>query len=104
MNYAEQLKAEVNNANASIITTKFEPKKKQIMNAIVEGIKRIGYVTIDASGCHAGTYEGNIARCGAETKDLNALAEFIQKEGFKVSKMWWGYSSDGFPDMLKITL
>ena len=25
-------------------------------------------------------------------------------EGFNVSKRWWGYSSDGVPDMLKITV
>lgn len=104
MNYAEQLRNEMSKSNKLIIATKFAPHKEQIMNALAEGIKRIGYVCIDTSGYNTSSYEGRIAMCDAKREELPALAEFIRAEGFNVTQQWWGMSSNGFPDMLKITL
>ena len=103
MNYAEQLKGEIASKNAAIIAEKCEPNKEKIMNAIAEGIRRIGYVCIDTSGYNTSSHEGRM--CGSfKNSELDALKEFVEREGFKVSRMWWGMSSNGFPDMLKITL
>lgn len=101
MGFADNLRKEMNNKNAEIIADCFEPRKEEIFNIIATGIKRIGYVKIDTL-CHAGTCEG--AQLGINHKEINAFAEFLKNEGFKVQKAWWGYSSDGNPDMLTITL
>jgi len=100
MGFADNLREEINNTNEQIIATRFEPRKGEIMGIIAQGIKRIGYVQIDTSGYHAGTMEGTMI--GAKREELNALAEWLRKEGFIVTPQWWGYSSNGLPDMLKI--
>lgn len=107
MNYADKLRQEVKNTKAEIIATKFEPNRIEILGTIARGIERLGYVQIDTSGCHTGTYEGDCASSAAgslKNSDLIVFADWLTKEGFDVCPMWWGYSSDGFPDMLKIRL
>ena len=99
MGFADNLRNELKNTNAEIIATNFEPRKEEIFNTIATGIKRIGYVKIDTC-CSTGTCEG--VRLGVKSNEINAFAEFLQKEGFRVQKSWWGYSSDGNPDMLTI--
>lgn len=99
MGFADNLRNELNNTNAEIIATRFEPRKEEILNIIATGIKRIGYVKIDTL-CHTGTREGDML--GIKDKEINAFAEFLRKEGFIAQKSWWGYSSDGTPDMLTI--
>ena len=99
MNFADTLREELNNKNRNIIATEFEPRKNAIMETIAKGIKRIGYVSIDTFN-HTGTCEGNAL--GINSKNIEAFAEFLKAEGFKVSRQWWGYSTDGVPDMLKI--
>lgn len=101
MNFADTLREELNNKNRNIISTEFEPRKETIMETIAKGIKRIGYVSIDTFN-HTGTCEGD--SLGINDKNIEAFAEFLKAEGFKVSKRRWGYSSDGVPDMLKITV
>lgn len=106
MNFADKIRNELNNTNNEIIDSRFEPNKEKAMEIIARGIKRIGYVCIDTL-CHTSTCEGgelSVALGHIDSKDLNALHEWLTKEGFKVSKMWWGYSSDGIPDMIKIRL
>ena len=102
MNYAEQLRNEIANTNASIIAKEFEPRKAEILSIITEGIKRIGYVKIDVFGTHCDTAEGQ--RLGVKKETLNAFDEFIRKEGFRTQKGWWGYSTDGTADLLTIRL
>ena len=99
MGFADNLRNELNNTNAEIIANRFEPRKEEIFNTLATGIKRLGYVKIDTL-CDTGTCEG--VRLGVKSNEINAFAEFLTKEGFKVSKSWWGYSSDGNPDMLTI--
>lgn len=99
MGFADNLRNELNNTNAEIIANRFEPNKEEIFNTLAIGIKRLGYVKIDTC-CNTGTCEGN--RLGVKSNEINAFAEFLQKEGFRVQKSWWGYSSDGNPDMLTI--
>jgi hypothetical protein len=101
MNFADTLRKELNDKNRNIISTEFEPRKETIMETIAKGIKRIGYVSIDTFN-HTGTCEGD--SLGINDKNIEAFAEFLKAEGFKVSKRWWGFSSDGVPDMLKITV
>ena len=100
MGFADNLRKEISNTNEQIIATKYEPRKAEIMGILERGIKRIGYVQIDTSGYHAGTMEGT--QIGAKREELNALAEWLRKEGFIVQPQWWGYSANGMPDMLKI--
>lgn len=102
MGYADKLRAEVANTDAEIIENEILPRKDEILMAIEKGIKRIGYVVID-SLCNTSTMEGNMVRI-KDNKKFSALAKFLTEEGFKVSKCWWGYCSDGNPDMLKIRL
>jgi len=103
MNFADNLRSEISEANKNIIETKFKPRADEILDIIAKGIKRIGYVEIDTSGYCAGTMEGT--QIGAKQEDLNALYEFLRAEGFVVKKMWWGWGGHGsIPDMLKITL
>ena len=99
MGFADNLRNELNNTNAEIIANRFEPRKEEIFNTLATGIKRIGYVKIDTL-CNTGTLEGRLL--GVNSNEINAFAEFLQKEGFHVQKSWWGYSSDGNPDMLTI--
>ena len=101
MNFADTLREELNNKNRNIIATEFEPHKDAIMATIAKGIKRIGYVKIDHFN-HTGTCEGD--SLGINSKNIEAFVEFLRAEGFKVSRQWWGYSTDGVPDMLKITV
>ena len=101
MGFADTLRNELKNENAEIIATRFEPRKEEIMNTLATGIKRMGYVKIDTL-CHTGTCEGD--RLGVKSNEINAFSEFLKKEGFKVQKSWWGYSSDGVPDMLTISV
>jgi len=102
MGFADNLRKEIANSNKSIIATRFEPRKAEILNIIAKGIRRIGYVQIDTSCYHGGTCEGDMV--GVKREELDALKEFLEGEGFKVSRQWWGYSSNGMPDMLKITI
>lgn len=107
MNYAETLRKEIADNNANIAATRFEPNKDKILKPIAEGIKRIGYVCIDTSGYDTSSCEGRYASAAAgwlKYTDLNAFADWLTKEGFKVSRQWWGMSTNGFPDMVKITL
>lgn len=99
MNFAEQLRNELKDKTTSIIANEFEPRKEKIFSILATGIKRIGYVKIDTFN-HTGTYEGNML--GINDKNIEAFAKFLTDEGFKVQKSWWGFSSDGVPDMLKI--
>ena len=99
MKFADTLRKELNDTNAEIIANRFEPNKEEIFNTLATGIKRLGYVKIDTLS-NTGTCEGD--RLGVKSNEINAFAEFLTKEGFKVSKYWWGYSSDGNPDMLTI--
>lgn len=104
MGFADNLRKELNGTNEEIIATRFEPNKERAMGILAEGIKRIGYVCIDTL-CGTSSYEGNqlsSALGSIKNKDLDALHQWLTREGFKVSKMWWGYSSDGLPDMVKI--
>lgn len=103
MNAADKLREQLKNKNAKIIAERIEPNKETLLNAIARGIERIGYVEIDTLH-NTSTYEGRQIGFSPEPNELDALAEFLTAEGFKVSKMWWGYSSNGFPDMLKIKL
>lgn len=106
MNFADKLRNEMNDKNNEIIATRFEPNKDKAMEILARGIKRIGYVCIDTFN-RTSTLEGSqlsSALGSIENKDLNALHQWLTREGFKVSKMWWGYSSDGIPDMVKIRL
>ena len=99
MGFADNLRNELNNTNAEIIANRFEPNKEEIFSTLATGIKRLGYVKIDTFN-NTGTREGD--RLGVKSNEINAFAEFLQKEGFRVQKAWWGYSSDGNPDMLTI--
>jgi hypothetical protein len=99
MGFADNLRNELKNENAEIIATRFEPRKDELMDILAKGIKRLGYVKIDVL-CHTGTLEGDML--GVHSKEINAFADFIKAEGFRVSKSWWGCSSDGLPDMLTI--
>ena len=104
MNFADTLRNEIANKNAEIVKTQFEPNKDKAMEILARGIKRIGYVCIDTFN-HTSTAEGgelSVALGHIKTEHLNALAEWLTKEGFNVTRQWWGYSSDGLPDMLKI--
>ena len=104
MAFADKLRAEVADKNKEIINNEILPKKEQILNAVAEGIKRIGYVCIDTSTYGTSTAEGRMVGIH-DCRKLNDLAQFLKDEGFKVSKMWWGMGScDGDPDMLKIKL
>lgn len=104
MAFADKLRAEVADKNQEIINNEILPRKEQILNAVAEGIKRIGYVCIDTSTYGTSSAEGR--KVGIfDCRKLNALAQFLKGEGFTVSKMWWGMGScDGDPDMLKIKL
>ena len=82
MGFADNLRNELNNTNAEIIANRFEPRKEEIFNALATGIKRLGYVKIDTFN-NTGTREGDWL-------------------GVKSNESWWGYSSDGNPDMLTI--
>ena len=101
MGFADTLRNELKSRTAEIIATRFEPNKEEIMSTIATGIKRIGYVKIDTFN-HTGTCEGN--RLGIGSGEINAFAEFLKQEGFRVQRAWWGYSSDGDPDMLTISI
>lgn len=102
-NAADKLREELNNENKAIIANKFQPNKEQIISAITKGIKRIGYVCIDTSGYNTSSLEGRM--CGhIERKELYAFKEFVQAEGFKTTLQWWGLSTNGLPDMIKVTL
>ena len=101
MSFADNLRTELNNKNAEIIATRFAPRKAELLETIAKGIRRIGYVEIDTL-CNAGTYEGDCL--GVNRGEIDAFAEFVKAEGFKASRRWWGYSSEGQPDMLKIYL
>lgn len=103
MNAAEALRAEVSAKNKEIIETIIEPKRERILSAVAEGIRRIGYVTIDTSGYNTSSMEGRMTGI-YDSKYLNALAEWLRTEGFKVSRQWWGMSCNGDPDMLTIKL
>ena len=103
MNAADKLRAEIEAGNKEIITTIIEPKREQILKAVSDGIKRIGYVTIDTSGYGTSSHEGRMTGIH-DCKHLNALREWLMAEGFKVARKWWGCSCDGDPDMLTITL
>lgn len=101
MNFADKLRNELNNKNSEIIARDIEPRKDEIMEILARGIKRLGYVKTDTI-CNTGTCEGD--QLGVKSDNIEAFAEFLQKEGFRVQKSWWGYSSDGKPDMLTISL
>ena len=101
MNFADKLRNELNNKNEEIIARDIEPRKDKIMEVLARGIKRIGYVKTDTL-CNTGTCEGS--ELGVNSGNIEAFADFLKKEGFRVQKAWWGYSSDGKPDMLTITL
>lgn len=101
MNFADKLRNEMNDKNNETIATRFAPRKTELLETIAKGIRRIGYVQIDTLG-NSGTLEGDCL--GVHRGEVDAFAEFVRNEGFKVSRMWWGYSSDGEPDMLKIRL
>lgn len=104
MNAAEMLKAELATKNQEIIDTRFEPNKDKAMEIIARGIKRIGYVCVDTFN-HTSTCEGgelSVALGHLTCRDLNAAADWLKKEGFIVTRQWWGFSSDGDPDMIKI--
>ena len=100
MGFADNLRNEISNNKEQIIATRFQPRRDEIMDILATGIKRLGYVQIDTSGYRTGTYEGT--QIGAKREELNALAEWLRKEGFIVEPMWWGYDSAGMPDMLRI--
>ena len=101
MSFADNLRNELNNKNKSIIADRFIPRREELLETVAKGIRRIGYVQIDTLG-NSGTLEGDCL--GVHRGEVDAFAEFVHNEGFKVSRMWWGYSSDGEPDMLKIYL
>ena len=101
MGFADKLRNEIENKDAEIIAKRFEPQKDRILNILAEGIRRIGYVRTDTFN-NTGTHEGD--RLGVKYGEVNAFAKFVTAEGFKVSRSWWGYSSDGEPDMLTITI
>lgn len=101
MNFADKLRNELKNTNEEIIAREIEPRKGEIMEVLARGIKRLGYVKADTL-CNAGTCEGS--ELGVNSYNIEAFAEFLQKDGFRVQKSWWGYSSAGRPDMLTITL
>ena len=101
--FADTLRNEVKNENEKILEEIILPRKETILRSVAEGIKRIGYVTIDTSGYDTSSLEGRWV--GIYKKEyLPALCEFLKEEGFNVRKQWWGMSTDGLPDMLKITL
>ena len=104
MNYADKLRAEQADKNKEIIKNLIEPRKDAILEEVSNGIRRIGYVTIDTSGYRAGTYEG--CRVGIhEREHLPAFTEWLKEQGFKVKQMWWGMGScSGYPDMIEIRL
>lgn len=99
MNYAEIAKKNIADKNAEVIA-KFESRKEEIFKIILKGIERLGYVKIDTLAGHGATLEGQ--QLGVKNGELDAFNEFVKKEGFKTQKSWWGYSTDGEADMLKI--
>ena len=101
MSFADNLRQQLADTDQQIIDTKFMPRRDEILQRIAEGIKRLGYVCIDTSSCGTSTPEG---RLGVNQKELSAFKKFITQEGFKASFSWWGYSTDGLPDMLTIRL
>ena len=101
MGFADTLRKELKSENAAIIAKEFEPRKNEIMATIAEGIKRPGYVEIDTCGFSA-TAEG--MQLGVNRGNIEAFYDFVRAEGFKVKRCWWGHSSDGAPDILKIYL
>jgi hypothetical protein len=102
MGFADNLRNELKNQTEDYIATHFEPRKEEIFRIISSGIKRIGYVRVDVFN-NTGTAEGKMLGIRSGT-EINAFAEFLDKEGFRTRKAWWGYSSDGDPDMLTITV
>ena len=102
MSFADTLRNEVNDRKNEIIANRFAPNKEALLNTIAAGIKRLGYVQIDTSGCNTGTMEG--CQLGVHRGEVEAFADFVTAEGFVVSRRWWGYSADGEPDILKIRL
>ena len=101
MNTADILRNELKKKNEEIIATRFEPRKEEILNIIIAGIKRIGYVKTDKFN-NTGTLEGDML--GIKRGEIDAFVEFITKEGFSVRRAWWGYSAVGEADMLTISL
>lgn len=101
MNFADKLRNELNNENAEILARDIEPRKDEIMEILAKGIKRLGYVKVDTL-CKTGTCEGD--KLGVKSGNIEVFADFLRNEGFCVQRAWWGYSSDGKPDMLTITL
>lgn len=102
MNAAEMIKAELADRNKQIIDELIEPNRDKIIDALSRGIKRLGYAKIDYFH-NSGTSEGY--ETGINDKQyFPAFAEWLRAEGFKVSRSWWGCSSDGNPDMLTITI
>lgn len=103
MGFGDKLRNELKKETANTIESRYMPDRDSAMEILEKGIRRIGYVEIDTLH-RAGTCEGGqLSRLyDLESRDLNSFAEFLENEGFKVSKAWWGYSSDGNPDILKI--
>lgn len=99
MTFADNLRNELKTKNEEIIATSFEPRKDELFNTIASGIKRMGYVKIDTFN-RTGTMEGS--KLGIGRDEIDAFAEWLGREGFRVQKAWWGYSSEGMPDMLTI--
>ena len=101
--FADTLRNEVKNENERILEEIILPKKDQILSAVAAGIKRIGYVVIDTSGYDTSSYEGRMTGIYKQ-EYLGALYDFLEGEGFRVVRSWWGLSTNVSPDMLKITL
>lgn len=102
MGFADNLRNELKNQTEDYIATHFEPRKEEIFRIISKGIKRIGYVKIDTFN-RTGTLEGE--QLGIKkSSEINPFVEFLKREGFRTQRAWWGYSSEGDPDMLTITV
>ena len=101
MSFADNLRNELSNKNKSIIAERFIPQREELLEIIAKGIRRLGYVKTDVFN-NTGTCEGDAL--GIHRGEVDAFADFVRDEGFKVTRSWWGYSSDGEPDMLKIYL
>lgn len=101
MGFADKLRKELANEKNELIDTRFKSNKEEIMAILEKGIRRLGYVKTDTFN-NSSTHEGKLLGIGRG--EVNAFADFLKGEGFKVQKAWWGFSTDGEPDMLTITI
>jgi hypothetical protein len=105
MNYAELAKQNRNNAleaQKALIRPDFDA----IMGEVIERFKTSGEVELRDTGISiwGDGYPCKVIRKIRLADRMEALAQMIEEQGFKVSRWWWGYSTYGDPNGIKIRL